>query len=959
MQGHIDVCSLNDVQRYTLTKEPVRLGSGNQCEIVLKTPGVAAEHCALEWDSQSATWMLKPSISKADSLVRIRGSVVRSGVYLQNDDVIELPDTFIRFQRIPSLPQFRGEFVSEVNIQNISKLVLGRADATDTTSERVNLDAEDGALSRQHATLEKRGSEWMVTDSSKTGTRLNGQPFATRELLVGDRLELSSYTFEFTGYSLRSVPRVSGGKVSCQDIRVTLKSGRTILQDVSLQIERGTFTGILGGSGQGKSTLLNALCGLNAPTGGSVHINGVSISSPSEMAAAGIGFVPQDDIVHVEITVEQALHYSARLRLAPETPADAIGNLVDETIARLGLEEHRKKRISLLSGGQRKRVSIATELLSKPSVLFLDEPSSGLDPATEFSLMSLLNRLAKDCTVICTTHVLGNAQLFDKMVFVHGGHVVFEAANEREIAEADELTPGPDGDPGRPRVLRAAFEVALGYFNVDKLDDVYLKLAQSGKSGEEWHKEFLARKKKMSAPDVERFIPDPAQSQQRGKLGGGYLRGLMVLMLRQWSILRADPLNLVFILAQPLLIALIVGWVADDPVLRSFLCVVATLWFGCSNGAQQIVKEHPIFRRERICGLGIHCYLQSKYVFLGLVTSFQAILLCLVTISVAHVIHPLHYDKEDFSAKMMDRLSPLPKSTAVHDNFDVVTAGGSPNTSNEPSIESGPMKEPSRPFFSSLFARAVIGLGSFFEIPNNLLDATEVRDAESRASGLSAPMSVSRVFLFTVGLRLVSLLGTALVGIAIGLSISALVQNSTQAVLWVPLVLIPQILFGGIVVTRPEMTASVRAASVLVPSYASQRLMDVASIFGQTTPRMTNRTKYPVFLTPGGDQESIEWTLLSEKLTEKYDKVSDHNKSWQNLLVFPAQAGQHINVSKRSRGVRVYEDSVEQRDDVRYPMGTIYQNLTPAFNGWLTLLVWAFACYGVTAAGLVMSQSRR
>jgi hypothetical protein len=192
--------------------------------------------------------------------------------------------------------------------------------------------------------------------------------------------------------------------------------------------------------------------------------------------------------------------------------------------------------------------------------------------------------------------------------------------------------------------------------------------------------------------------------------------------------------------------------------------------------------------------------------------------------------------------------------------------------------------------------------------------------------------------------------------VTIGLAISGLVRTSTQAVMWVPLVLIPQILFGGFVVTRPEMTPSVRFASEFVPSYCAQRMMDVAGIYGQITPRMTNRTKYPVFLTPTGEQEEVTWTEIGETATEKYDKVSDWNVSWQNLVVFPERVGQHHNAFRIQRGVKKYDESTEQRNDVRYPMGTLYRFTDPAMASAMVLGFWILACYGITIWGLIGKQ---
>lgn len=967
MKGHISVCAgTAPATHHMLSQTVLRMGSSPECEIC--SSSMLPEHARLSWDQRSATWVLTAAAAAGRS-TRVNGAPVTTAVYLQHGDIIEMPDVFLQFQRVPDTPVFGGQAVDELRLAKLTRVLIGRATGAEEDADKLVLDAADASISREHVLLEKSPEgDWIATDKSQAGTPLNDQFFRQKRLQVGDRMRVGSYTLEFTGHSLRRVPRQTGGQVTARKIAFTLKSGRSILKDVTLDIERCTFVGIVGGSGQGKSTLLNALCGINPATEGSVYINDVPLNDTRQMAAAGIGFVPQDDIVHMEITVEQALHFSARLRLPPETPQRAIDSLVDETIARLGLAEHRLKRISQLSGGQRKRVSIATELLSKPSVLFLDEPSSGLDPATEFSLMSLLNSLAKTCTVVCTTHVLENAQLFDKLIFIQDGHVACDVDTERADAKKSESPVDLDDTHSRSITnnsefrLRSASEMALEYFGVNSLLKVYQLFAkpreEGGKSGAELRKEFVERQGQANRPD---FGSPNTEVTLTGsdRRGGGYMRSLIVLLVRQWAVLRADPLNLVFLIAQPLLIATLVGWVADEAVLRSFLCIVATLWFGCSNGAQQIVRELPIFRRERVCGLGTNCYVQSKYFFLGAVTALQALLLFFVTLSVAHVFHPPDLDPVVFREKMTARLFPAPpQAAAAEESFAVVTEGESapPDASaNAGALEAAMALEAQHK--NSFAVSMLVRLGTFFEVADNLMEATEQVEDQTRDTGLASPMSLMRVFCFSVGLKFIALLATAMVGVVIGLAISALVQNSTQAVLWVPLVLIPQILFGGFVVTRPEMSKSVRIASVVVPSYCAQRVMDVAHLFGQSTPRMSNRTRYPVFLTPGGERETIEWESLEGTRREDYDKVSPNNKSWQNLVVFPGHAGEHINAFDMIRGVKKFKESVEERGDVRYAMGIIYHNLHPAGVSLSILGLWIAGCYLITWLGLVRKQS--
>lgn len=938
MNGHITLCFKGDLRAFALDKSSTTVGSATNADLQIATPEIQPAHATLAWEPRASTWVLSAGVPAAQKTLRLNGQLLSAVAALEDGDIIEMPDVIIRFGLTPATPRFQGVETNEIPLRGQRKVLIGRASGDQGGEPKVELDAEDARVSRNHLELEvTEPGVVFVTDKSQTGTLLNGQRFDRRQLIVGDRLKLGSYSFEFTGTSLRRVSAFGGAKVEARNLTFTLANGRNILNDVSLDVAPCNFVGILGGSGQGKSTLMNALCGMNPATSGQAYINGASLGDPRQMAAAGIGYVPQDDIVHRELTVTEAITYSARLKLPAGTPRRAINDLVEETIERLGLAEHKMKNIAMLSGGQRKRVSIATELLAKPSVLFLDEPSSGLDPKTEFDLMSLLRRLAgTDCTVICTTHVLGRAYLFDQLLFVHGGHIIFS---------------------GTP-------DEAVHYYKVEAgLEEIYLKVGgDENKTGAKWREEFAAS---HPAAKPLAYLP-PAQDngtpQAVPNTGPGWLPTLLIQLQRQWSILRADHLNLLFLLAQPVLIGLLVGWVADDAVLRMFLGIVATLWFGCSNGAQQIVREIAIFRRERVCGLGLNAYLQSKYTFLTFVTVLQALLLFLVTLSTAHIINPSEFKKEEFYKKMAERLSPPEPAApaaangagaATLDEFELVTEDNKNEQSSAPQ-EATTMDLKPKEKGTGLIMGVLLRAAVFFEFAQSIQDSTDPGEGQP-----PFPDTLSRTLgiAFTVMLlKLSGLFATAWVGVAIGLTISATVRTETQAVMWVPLVLIPQILFGGFVVTRPEMTASVRAASEFVPSFCAQRMMDVGGLYGQTTPRMTNRTKYPVFLTPTGEQEDVTWNEGGTAYTEKYDKVSDWNVSWQNLVVFPKQVGQHHNSFRIQRGVKKYDESTEQRNDVRYKMGTLYQFTGPAWASVFMLGGWIVVCYGVTIWGLIGKQ---
>ena len=210
-------------------------------------------------------------------------------------------------------------------------------------------------------------------------------------------------------------------KIEAKELGVS--AGRvTILENIHIRFLPGQFIGILGPSGSGKSTLLTALSGRKPYSSGEVlYDDGPMAGRPGET----IGFVPQDDVLHTALKTERLLTYSARLQM-PDKSKTELSKLIDLILRSVGLEERTKTRVKKLSGGQRKRVSIAQELLLSPKALFLDEPTSGLDPELERSVMKLCARLAKEGRlIVMTTHILESINLFDRLLILVGGQTAF------------------------------------------------------------------------------------------------------------------------------------------------------------------------------------------------------------------------------------------------------------------------------------------------------------------------------------------------------------------------------------------------------------------------------------------------------------------------------------------------------------------------------------------------------
>ena len=1002
MQGYLTFGGGEDgVHLVQLPQQRFTFGSDERMDLAVAVAGLPGYCGSFTWDHERGSWALETDAA-ARSMMKLNGMpLMQSAVMLEDGALVSACAFTLRFDLLPQIPSVGGQEMRVIPLAG-SQMRIGRGNE-EADPAKIVLDAEDGDVSRHHATLEYEGESWYLRDHSHAGTELNGQAFERERLVIGDRFRIGHYVFEFTGRSLRRLPSSSAGRIAGRGLTRIVGDGKRILNEVSMDVPPGSFVGLLGGSGQGKSTLMTAMCGLNPPTSGEVLLNGVKIGPGAKSESAGvsrIGFVPQDDIVHTELTVHEAITFSARLRLPDDPAATEVEALVTATAKRLSLEPHLHKRVFQLSGGQRKRVSIATEMLMKPSVLFLDEPSSGLDPATEFYLMETLRLLAgADCTVICTTHVLGFAHLFDRVAFVQAGRLVFY---------------------GRP-------DDAPKFFERGEWVDMYLLLDKSGKEGQkeasQWEKDYQESAYK---PEPEPGIPlVHDQGAAPPARGPRTLRTLRALLERQWAILMADKLNIAFLMAQALAIAVLIGWVAPLDGLRSFLSVVAVLWFGCSNAAQQIVSELAIFRRERVCGLGLNVYLQSKLLFTLGLTSIQALLLFIVVTATAHLIHHEKFDeetlrrdarlsgeeevqeiqveespgkghkelrrlfgfKEDETAAILERfvtgtakeldtgrpVKILNEKPIVLGSYYLarrMLAEGISLKSNEararvlqqltPALDTpAPQKETvSRP--GSFTTSVMLRLIEWFELEENVLDSARkplgdnLSDPVTNQRLFTPAQSLGRVVLLPIVLKMTALLAAVCMGVSMGLTISALVRSPTQAVMWVPLILIPQILFGGYVVTQPEMGRVLRAVSSAIPSAAAQRITEAAALQGQAVPSLTNRTRIPGFIELSS-KETVTWMEDGkEQQEDAYERASASNIAFQNLVVNASRAGQRAIEDDKDGNTPTI---VKSRADVLpYRQGTIYTDLRPVGRSLVVLLAWVVACYAAAWHGLRQKQ---
>jgi ABC-type multidrug transport system ATPase subunit len=392
-----------------------------------------------------------------------------------------------------------------------------------------------------------------------------------------------------------------------------------ILQEINLVIEPNEFVALLGPSGSGKSTLMNAMTGRQKATEGTITLNGDNLYKNSTKYRGQIGHVPQKDIVHLPLTVQQELTFAARLRLPSNRSSEAINERVETVIEQIGLQERKQTKNMSLSGGQLKRVSVGVEILSDPQLLFLDEATSGLDAGIEARMMSLFRRLADEGrTVVCVTHNLDNVCLCDLVAVLVGGRLAYY---------------GPPSD-------------LPAYFNVEKVAQVYACL--EGAPPEEWAQRFKA------SPYYEEYV---ARRQREGGISAsdgnaevpakpnGAAHQFFVLTHRYLSVAFQDYKNIIILLVQAPIIAGLIGLVfhsesfdklpkgPHNQQTLSFLLVISAIWFGCINSAREIVKELDLYLREQAIGLNLASYLGSKVAVLGFFCSLQCVALLAISLA--------------------------------------------------------------------------------------------------------------------------------------------------------------------------------------------------------------------------------------------------------------------------------------------------------------------------------------
>jgi len=538
---------------------------------------------------------------------------------------------------------------------------------------RADICLSDIRVSRMHAWILRTGKTATLTDlNSANGTFVNGhrihRPKVIRE---GDRIHIGPYSLVFTGAALYPLTHDKNVQLVAENLvrRVPDRENRgqlkVILDDVSLVIRPREFLCILGPSGSGKSTLLSVLSGRHRPDEGCVLLNGEDLFVHFDALKQNLAVVPQKDVLHDVLPLNTALRYTAKMRLPADMSKKDIDARISEMLDSVHLKRHQSSQIRRLSGGQIKRASWVNEAICNPSLIFLDEVTSGLDEQTDCEMMQLFRKIADDGkTIVCVTHSVTYVEQNCDLVAVlaPGGVLAFV---------------GPPAD-------------ALKHFDITRLGDVYERLDE--RSPAEWkrrfrkskfHQDYVARR----LPEVIGEMPEATFEPKKKRLRelAMVLRQFRLLTRRYLAIELADKKALVAMLFQSLFIAGLLFWLFGDVTKQEkpdvddvahrlaeadgmtwseaiefpelgyeekylaeakeyvdgveqskradyssrllFLLSISCIWFGCNNAAKEIVKERVIYSKERDVGLNVVSYYGSKLALLGFFSVLQASLL--------------------------------------------------------------------------------------------------------------------------------------------------------------------------------------------------------------------------------------------------------------------------------------------------------------------------------------------
>jgi ABC-type multidrug transport system ATPase subunit/pSer/pThr/pTyr-binding forkhead associated (FHA) protein len=590
----------------TFSKEQaVTIGRSPDCNFQIDEQSISRKHSRIAFDPDVKAWVYTDSGSANGSYtngVRINSIRIESSIEIR----LGSDEASVSLVLTPGAaePKFGIREATEPSVDTI----IGK-------SAEANFILTDVLVSRRHARLIKVGQQLILEDlNSSNGTYLNGKLIRTSPVREGDVITVGNtdLTIREGNLDYLRMPSEKTGGLFVNDLEFAIKGGRKLLRGVNVRIAPGNLTAVIGPSGAGKSTFLKAVAGVTKPTHGSVVFDGFNVHENFDLVSSRIGMVPQDDVLHTTLKLKRALNYAAKLRLRVDGGSRERLAQVEKVIDRLELDSHKDTQINRLSGGQRKRASVALELLTEPSLLILDEPTSGLDPAMDRQVMKLLRELATDERgVMVVTHSVAHLDICD-----------------------DVLVLAPGGMPayyGPPKAIAT-------YFGTTDWADIFAMIKEDPEAS--YQRYLQSNPKKLEVPkDLK-----PSEGAIT-RVSTPWFSQFTTLCVRQINLIFADIGYLAFLMILPIIVGLLVlvvpgsaGFGAAsnsspaEPSQLLAMLVIGAAFMGASISIRDLVGERPIFLRERAVGLPVSAYLSSKLVVFGIFSWFMAAAVTAVTL---------------------------------------------------------------------------------------------------------------------------------------------------------------------------------------------------------------------------------------------------------------------------------------------------------------------------------------
>jgi ABC transport system ATP-binding/permease protein len=673
----------NERQPYPLTKPVINIGRDPSNDIVINRPTVSGFHAQIVRDGNQLVFIHPhPDRGKTLNGITYQGRTIAGTEQfrkpLARGDVFRITD---EHGTLVTLTYNDGTGATQDALPELRPIPLGAPVITLGRALDNMVVLNHPQVSVHHARLEMVQGGYRIVDQGSTNhVYVNAQRVTNQLLKPGDEIHIGAFRLIYTGTQLTQQDESNGIRIDALSLRKEGIKKVVLLNDISFAIPPRKFVALVGGSGTGKSTLMDALNGLRPAQQGVVLYNGQDYYRNLAAFSTQLGYVPQDDIIHRDLTVEHALYYAAKLRLPEDFTEKQIKERISSVLDDVEMKARRSLLVSRLSGGQRKRVSIALELLANPSVFFLDEPTSGLDPGLDRKMMLLLRKLAdKGHTIILVTHATNNINACDYVCFLaQGGRLAYY---------------GPPND-------------AKTYFGKTDFAEIYSALEPS-EENPNIPAEAEARFKQ--SPEFAQYVAEPLNQGPAGRANaqaltvaikppkrGNPWKQFRILAMRYLELLKNDRVNLAILLLQAPIIGLILlllaghgtfdttsiatcpqradmvnnagpivsnscqreldmlqtpqgiafkaqkfpgksdAQIIQDSIIPGaggnaqkilFIMAFAAVMFGCLNGAREIVKEAPIYRRERTVNLGIVPYMFSKIIVLGALCLLQSLIL--------------------------------------------------------------------------------------------------------------------------------------------------------------------------------------------------------------------------------------------------------------------------------------------------------------------------------------------